>query len=207
MPCWNRSTPAVDQQDVPQLVVRLLAPAAPSPGRSRLRRLVESARAAGLACRRRADRGDCELRGEAAQDVEPGEFGLALQAGVQSGLGLTRPIELQPAHGRQALSPEVVASEVEWPGRNDRSAVDRGPAACTRSCPTKKWSNAVVGLRAVRRAAFLRRPPPRSPALARQAARRRWYARVGAAIEPPGPTGAGPLRAWARPRPVIKSSS
>ena len=48
-------------------------------------------------------RGGCDggklVRGEPAQDVEPGELGLALQAGIEAGLGLHRPLELQPAQG------------------------------------------------------------------------------------------------------------
>ena len=38
-------------------------------------------------------------RSKAAKDVEPGEFGLALQAGVQAGLGLHRALELQASTG------------------------------------------------------------------------------------------------------------
>ena len=47
-------------------------------------------------------------RGEPAQQVEPGEVGLLIQAGVQAGLGLQRPSELEVADGREALGPEMV---------------------------------------------------------------------------------------------------
>ena len=47
-------------------------------------------------------------RGEPAQQVEPGEVGILIQAGVQASLGLQRPSKLEVADGREALGPEMI---------------------------------------------------------------------------------------------------
>ena len=176
----------VDQQDVTQLVVRLPLQELHRPvvvGFGALepeRDLLERERSRGSGSKR--SRGGCRARRIRAR--APGTCsGWPWPAQARRAATSTGPTSNGPRSDRV---------EVESPGRN-AGAPRSGPAACKRSCPIKKWSNAVVGFkRSAAPALLLGRCHVPRPG---QAGRPPQV--VGPwsedASEPPGPAGAGPL--------------